>query len=114
MAMPTTATSNARIATTRTGWRSSSCSTATPAASAAHKHTNASGYTHTNVASGALRGSWGVEPGYTCCSFHTAATSYTVRRGDPGTDSVPNDSNADTKTYVTREYQVCLKCHSGY
>ena len=86
----------------------------TPDASAAHKHTNASGYTHTNVASGALRGSWGVEPGYTCCSFHTAATSYTVRRGDPGTDSVPNDSNADTKTYVTREYQVCLKCHSGY
>jgi len=86
----------------------------TPDASAAHKHTDASGYTHTNVASGALRGSWGVEPGYTCCSFHTAATSFTVRRGDPGNDSVTNDSNADSKTYVTREYQICLKCHSSY
>jgi hypothetical protein len=86
----------------------------TPDSAASHKHTDATGYTHTNVASGALRGSWGVEPSYTCCSFHTAVTSHTVRRGDPGTDSVPNDSNADTKTYVTREYQICLKCHSNY
>ncbi len=88
--------------------------TGTPDGSAAHKHTDASGYTHTNVASGALRGSWGVEPNYTCCSFHTPVTSYTVRRGDPGTDTVPNTSAADAKTYLTREYQVCLKCHSSY
>ncbi|HEY6898968.1 MAG TPA: hypothetical protein VI279_17040 [Rhodocyclaceae bacterium] len=81
---------------------------------ATHAHTDATGYTHTNVASGVLRGSWGVEPTYTCCSFHTAPTGFTVRRGDPGADSVPNDSNADAKTYVTREYQVCLKCHSNY
>lgn len=82
--------------------------------SAAHKHTDASGYTHTNVASGALRGSWGVEPAYTCCSFHSGPTNYTVRRGDPGNDYVPNDSTPDTKTYLTREYQVCLKCHSSF
>jgi hypothetical protein len=86
----------------------------TPDSLGTHKHTDASGYTHTNVASGALRGSWGVEPNYTCCSFHTSATGYTVRRGDPGTDYITNDSNADTKTYVTREYQVCMKCHSSY
>jgi len=88
--------------------------TGTPDASGVHKHTDASGYTHTNVASGVLRGSWGVEPNYTCCSFHTPVTGYTVRRGDPGSDTVPNTSDPDTKTYVTREYQVCLKCHSSY
>ena len=88
--------------------------TGTPDGSAAHKHTDASGYTHTNVASGALRGSWGVEPTYASNSFHSRPSNYAVRRGDPGTDYVANNSTPDTKTYVTREYQVCLKCHSSF
>ncbi|MBI5897928.1 MAG: hypothetical protein HZB40_01710 [Rhodocyclales bacterium] len=78
-----------------------------------HPHTDtASG--HTNVASGVLRGSWGVEPTYNDNSFHVRASNFTVRRGDPGADFVPNTSTPDTKAYVTREYQVCLKCHSSY
>lgn len=65
---------------------------------------------HTNIASGVLRGTWGVEPVYGASSFLSRPTGYTVKRGDPGT-------SADTTVgavYVTREYQVCLKCHSDY
>jgi hypothetical protein len=82
-------------------------------AAGTHNHTNTA-MTHTNVASGVLRGGWGVEPSYAGNSFHTAASDYTVRRGDPGNDWVPNDSTPDSKGYVTREYQICLKCHSSY
>lgn len=85
----------------------------TPDAAGTHAHTDTA-MTHTNVASGVLRGAWGVEPSYASNSFHSGASNYTVRRGDPGSDWVPNDSNPDAKGYVTREYQVCLKCHSSY
>jgi hypothetical protein len=76
----------------------------------AHTHTNTAGYTHSNTISGVLRGSWGVEPTYGSASFHSLPTSYTVKRGDPGS----NTSTLATATYVTREYQICLKCHSDY
>lgn len=76
----------------------------------AHKHTNASGYTHTNIISGVLRGAWGVEPSYGSASFHALPTGYTVKRGDPGASS----STLASESYVTREYQICLKCHSDY
>lgn len=76
----------------------------------AHKHTNATGYTHSNVISGVLRGSWGVEPTYSSNSFHSLPSGYNVKRGDPGT----NTSTLASETYVTREYQICLKCHSDY
>ena len=75
-----------------------------------HTHTDTAGYTHTNVASGVLRGALGVEPQYGSASFGSLPTSYDVKRGDPG-------SSADTTTaarHVTREYQICLKCHSDY
>ena len=93
-----------------------------------HEHTDTA-MTHTNVASGVLRGSWGVEPSYSSNSFHASASNYTVRRGDPGSETVSTAmplNNAggtvggiafnamDTKGFVTREYQVCLKCHSTY
>ena len=84
-----------------------------PDASGTHNHTNTA-MTHTNVASGVLRGTWGVEPSYSSNSFHASASNYTVRRGDPGSETVPNTSDPDTKGFVTREYQVCLKCHSTY
>ncbi len=75
-----------------------------------HRHDEVAGYTHTNIASGALRGGWGVEPLYGSTSFQDLPAGYTVKRGDPGT-------NIDTSvgaSYVTREYQICLKCHSDY
>ena len=65
---------------------------------------------HTNIASGALRGSWGVEPVYGDTEFLSLPLSYEVKQGDGGTGA----SDAVTSPHVTREYQVCLKCHSDY
>ena len=76
------------------------------AALSAHDHSSG----HTNIASGALRGSWGVEPIYGDPEFLRLPTGYEVKRGDPG-DPAGTDINSP---YVTREYQVCLKCHSDY
>ncbi|HET9576797.1 MAG TPA: hypothetical protein VFP44_03165 [Usitatibacter sp.] len=75
-----------------------------------HTHTDTAGYTHTNIASGVLRGAWGVEPNYGTVSFGALPAGYTVKRGDPGTSA---DTSAGA-AYVTREYQICLKCHSDY
>ena len=64
---------------------------------------------HTNIASGVLRGTWGVEPLYSNGSeFMKIPSSFDVKRGNPG------NSTSVTSSYVTREYQVCLKCHSNY
>lgn len=79
--------------------------TGSPALSA---HEHASG--HTNIASGALRGSWGVEPVYGDSTFLSLPTSYEVKAGDGGIGA----SDAVTSPHMTREYQVCLKCHSDY
>jgi predicted CXXCH cytochrome family protein len=68
--------------------------------SASHDHSAG----HDNIASGALRGSWGVEPNYGASSFLSLPSSYTVVKGDPAVAVNP----------LTREYQVCLKCHSDY
>jgi cytochrome c553 len=70
-------------------------------------HNHAGG--HTNLASGVLRGAWGVEPQYSSNNFHNDPSGFTVKRGLPG-----NTSTAVTNSWVTREYQVCLKCHSSY
>lgn len=69
-----------------------------------------SGYTHSNIASGVLRGTFGVEPVYPGASFANIPDSFDVKRGDPGTST----STLVTEAYVTREYQICLKCHSNY
>ena len=79
--------------------------TGSPALSA---HEHASG--HSNIASGALRGAWGVEPVYSDPDFMSLPASYEVKEGDGGTGA----SDAVTAPHVTREYQVCLKCHSDY
>jgi hypothetical protein len=79
-----------------------------------------------NIASGVLRGAWGVEPSYTAVGQTTVTVSgtgssvtgtkwpenptFTVKKGDPGT----NTSTARTESYLTREYQLCFKCHSNY
>ena len=75
----------------------------TGAETSAHNH--ASG--HTNLASGALSGSWGVEPFYGATTFLSLPTSYEVKQGVGVATDV-------TASHVTREYQVCLKCHSDY
>ncbi len=85
---------------------------AAPDAAGTHRHDEVTGYTHTNLASGVLRGAWGVEPQYGSASFQQLPIGYSVKRGDPG-------ASVDTSvaaSYVTREYQVCMKCHSdnGY
>ncbi len=85
-----------------------------PDAAGTHKHNIDSGDTiaHDNIASGSLRGSFGVEPGYLAADFGTPGipSTFTVKRGDPGTSALFDVG----QTYVTREYQVCLKCHSNY
>lgn len=65
-----------------------------------------------NVASGVLRGTWGVEPefGPTSSTWPQLPTGFVVKKGDPGL----NTSFDKNKTYLTREYQLCLKCHSNY
>ncbi|HJV25435.1 MAG TPA: cytochrome c3 family protein [Aromatoleum sp.] len=63
-----------------------------------------------NIASGALRGAFGVEPVYAGHGFFDLPNSYTEKKGDGGTGA----STAVGSTWVTREYQICLKCHSDY
>jgi hypothetical protein len=80
-----------------------------------HNHTASqivnTGGIHTNLASGVLRGAFGVEPsGWASTEFGSEPTFFEVKRGDPGVGG-STDVNAP---YVTREYQVCLKCHSNY
>ena len=82
-----------------------------------HSHTQP----HSNIASGVLRGIWGVEPGifgidndtaYPSASFHVdpVAANFIVKRGDPGNST----NTAKSAPYLTREYQLCFKCHSNY
>jgi hypothetical protein len=71
-------------------------------------HNHAAG--HTNIASGVLKGSYGVQPVYGGAAFGTLPTTFDVKRGDGGVGA----ATAASSTWVTREYQVCLKCHSNY
>lgn len=84
----------------------------TPADSGTHKHVIAAGDTvaHSNLASGSLRGTFGVEPQFLSPEFGAHPFSYAAKRGDGGSYA----STAVTSTHVTREYQICFKCHSTY
>ena len=85
--------------------------TLAPDAAGTHSH-GEPGIRHSNIASGVLRGMTGVEPVYSSASFQTMPTGFNFKRGDPGTNAVVDPVNA--VSHVTREYQVCLKCHSNY
>lgn len=74
------------------------------------QRTHVPGGTEGNLASGALRGTFGVEPVYGSRSFFSLPNSYQEKKGDGGTGA----STAVGSPWVTREYQVCLKCHSDY
>lgn len=84
----------------------------TPAAAGTHDHslTEPGATQHTNLISGVLRGTWGVEPVYASTAFNISPIAFTVKKGVPP----QNGSTFVTESYVTREYQVCLKCHSNY
>jgi hypothetical protein len=84
----------------------------TPDSAGTHKHNIIAGDVtpHNNLASGSLRGTFGVEPTYMSSEFGSNPSGFNVKRGDIGVGA----SDLVTSTYVTREYQVCLKCHSNY
>ena len=63
-----------------------------------------------NIASGPLRGTFGVEPVADTSDWGDEPTGYDIKQGDPGIST----SIAVGETYLTREYQLCFKCHSNY
>ncbi len=73
-------------------------------------HRHAAG--HDNVASGVLRGTWGIEPSYASDAFdpNNLPLLYTLKSGDGGSGA----NSSVNSSYTTREYQICLKCHSDY
>lgn len=73
--------------------------------------THAHGSGHNNIASGVLRGSWGVEPLYGSTAFNPAnLPTFSLKSGDGGSGAATSANSG----YVTREYQICLRCHSSY
>ena len=81
-----------------------------PDAKAHHDHASTTAV-HSNIISGALAGTWGVEPSsYGSAEFGSNPIGFIVKKGYAGTGA-SDDVNSP---YVTREYQICLKCHSNY
>lgn len=80
-------------------------------AAGTHYHNEADEVTiHNNIASGVLRGISGVEPVYFSRAFGADPGSFELKKGNP-----PIMGSTDvSSSYVTREYQVCFKCHSNY
>lgn len=85
----------------------------TPDIAATHQHQD--GVQHNNLLSGALRGAWGIEPIYTTTAWDPLAPgiSYQIKRGLPPLNADISGDPA-SYSYATREYQICLKCHSDY
>ncbi len=82
-----------------------------------HEHDVTGTTEHTNLASGVLRGIWGVEPVYSGTEFGRNPTSFIVKRGDPGNTpvAVTEDPAAPgSAAFLTREYQLCFKCHTNF
>lgn len=77
---------------------------------AAGTRDRSAGSTPSNIASGVLRGSWGVEPVYGASDFLAPPVSFDIKRGVPPVGG----STAASASWVTREYQICLKCHSTF
>ena len=68
---------------------------------------------HSNIISGSLRGTWGVEPhSWASDNFDLAddAIRYDVKQGNP----VGAATTDVTDRHVTREYQICMRCHSNF
>ncbi len=72
---------------------------------------------HSNIASGVLSGAWGVEPVYTSDNFYDMPADPVDTLDTGGFDVKKGVAGAGTgasNDYVTREYQICLKCHSNF
>ena len=74
-----------------------------------------------NVASGVLRGAWGVvsqTAGQITSDWRpdTGTFTYDIKKGDPSatSDSYGPESVHMESSHLTREYQLCFKCHSDY
>jgi hypothetical protein len=74
------------------------------------RRTHVIGGPNGNLASGVLRGTFGVEPVYSGESFFNLPLDYDIKQGDGGAGA----NTAVTSSWVTREYQICLKCHSDF
>ena len=100
-----------------------------PSASGTHRHAGSNdigGVPHNNLASGSQRGQFGVEPKWNLGKdrFYDEPDYFVEKRGavDTAGGSVTAVPTAETtigvydvaNTYLTREYQVCAKCHSNY
>ncbi|MFV2057088.1 MAG: hypothetical protein ACC707_11515 [Thiohalomonadales bacterium] len=84
---------------------------AVPDIAGTHSHTAA----HSNIASGVLRGTWGLEPEYGFgTEFGTNPNSFRIKRGNADNIVVDRNTDPNNYSYVTREYQICMKCHSNY
>ncbi|MEH6824175.1 MAG: cytochrome c3 family protein [Motiliproteus sp.] len=86
---------------------------ASPDAEPTHAHVSG----HTNIASGVLTGTYGVEPRYSSTIFSPESTTidtitFKVKKGMPS-GAVVDSIDPDSYGFVTREYQVCMKCHSN-
>ncbi|NOY62343.1 MAG: cytochrome c3 family protein [Gammaproteobacteria bacterium] len=80
-----------------------------PDAGGTHRHED--GVPHNNLASGVLRGIFGVQPtAWSSTEFGANPISFDAKRGDGG----PGASTDVNAPYVTREYQLCMKCHSNF
>lgn len=78
---------------------------------AAGTHNHEATTMHTNLASGVLRGSSGVQPtAYFGTEFTHQPISFDQKKGVPPVGGSMNVS----QPYVTREYQVCYRCHSNW
>ena len=83
-------------------------SPSSPDVAGTHNHSGLS--RHTNIISGVLRGTWGVEPQYGSTAFLAEPTGFLLKKGLAPVAATTDVANA----YVTREYQICLKCHTTY
>ena len=87
---------------------------------ATHDHDPSGDYLNHNAAPGALKGAFGVEiQSWSNTAFGSLPTQIELRCGVEGNVLDPNNPASDTggcddTGEVTKEYQVCLKCHSNF
>jgi len=79
-----------------------------------HPHTTAElgVASHSNLISGVLAGTWGVEPVYNAAT--SGGAKFGVPSGRPIGFKVLSGVGNVEGVNVTKEYQICLKCHSNY
>lgn len=84
----------------------------TPDAKGTHVHdaTAMPTQAHSNTASGVLRGVFGIRPNY----YSAPSGNYDPQQTGLGYTELTGDPSAGAIDIVTKEYEVCIKCHSDY